>query len=506
MANTWTVEAILTWISMHINYFTLEFFSSSAGGNCWDKTDRAVLFAVLLRLNLTAIRIPFSIAFGLVTSAKRKALARLQTIWSWRTLWKSQRTLKEACQVWVWGRRPLWSMTFVIWSQACGLQLAFRRPLARSTGSYSESVILLVIGHAVVARCFNLDSRMNELRLHIASEPPWATWHNFISQWPYSWNVSRQIGAWIAVPALFGIIAQAFDSHQISWKFGQMSFQQLTKVSGSHPWVGSIGAGSQVVVAILGKEQWSNTLLGYVGVPSVPSPSEVIAPRIMIVWVVWQCQILVDKAEVWSPLGTWICTNFFQATLQANRVRDLTFAVAFFKLSTSFQNFRLCWPLFGSALPSESSPQIAEEFSVNFRACWVEGLEAYAQEAATQPWRPARWDIEIWEGNACEAWCSCTILHDVLARSYIYITSIQFLCTIWFAREDPWTWTCTLTELYLTHTMVHFATHSPEPHISARIIKELCETFQTLDPIHMLRLSVHGIQCITSRSTLSLFS
>ena len=285
-----------------------------------------------------------------------------------------------------------------------------------------------------------------------------------------------------------------------------MSFQQLTKVSGSHPWVGSIGAGSQVVVAILGKEQWSNTLLGYVGVPSVPSPSEVIAPRIMIVWVVWQCQILVDKAEVWSPLGTWICTNFFQATLQANRVADLTFAVAFFKLSTSFQNFRLCWPLFGSALPSESSPQIAEEFSVNFRACWVEGLEAYAQEAATQPWRPARWDIEIWEGNACEAWCSCTILHDVLARSYIYITSIQFLFTIWFAREDPWTWTCTLTELYLTHTMVHFATHSPEPHISARIIKELCETFQTLDPIHMLRLSVHGIQCITSRSTLSLFS
>ena len=182
MANTWTVEAILTWISMHINYFTLEFFSSSAGGNCWDKTDRAVLFAVLLRLNLTAIRIPFSIAFGLVTSAKRKALARLQTIWSWRTLWKSQRTFKEACQVWVWGRRPLWSMTFVIWSQACGLQLAFRRPLARSTGSYSESVILLVIGHAVLARCFNLDSRMNELRLHIASEPPWATWHNFISQ------------------------------------------------------------------------------------------------------------------------------------------------------------------------------------------------------------------------------------------------------------------------------------------------------------------------------------
>ena len=58
------------------------------------------------------------------------------------------------------------------------------------------------------------------------------------------------------------------------------------------------------MVAILGKEQWSNTLLGYVGVPSVPSPSEVIGPRIMIVWVVWQCQILVDKAEVWSPLGT----------------------------------------------------------------------------------------------------------------------------------------------------------------------------------------------------------
>ena len=139
------------------------------------------------------------------------------------------RTFKEACQVWVRGRRPLWSMTFVIWSQACGLQLAFRRLLARYTGSYSESVILLVIGHVVLARCFNLDSRMNELRLHMASETPWATWHNFISQWPYFCNVSRQIGAWIAVPALFGIIAQAFDSHEISWKFGQMSSNNSPK-------------------------------------------------------------------------------------------------------------------------------------------------------------------------------------------------------------------------------------------------------------------------------------
>ena len=61
------------------------------------------------------------------------------------------------------------------------------------------------------------------------------------------------------------------------------------------------------MVAILGKEQWSNTLLGYVGVPRVPrvpSPSEVIARQIMLVLVVWQCQILVDKTEVWSSLGT----------------------------------------------------------------------------------------------------------------------------------------------------------------------------------------------------------
>lgn len=291
---------------------------------------------------------------------------------------------------------------------------------------------------------------------------------------------------------------------RLPWNFMKIwtdVFQQLTKVSGSHPWVGSVGAGSQVVVAILGKEQWSNTLLGYVGVPSVPSPSEVIAPRIMIVWVVWQCQIPVDKAEVWSPLGTWICTNFFQATLQANRVADLTFAVAFFRLSTSFQNFRPCWPLFGSALPSESSPQIAEEFSVNFRACWVEGLEAYTQEAATQPWRPARWDIEIWEGKACEAWCSCTILH----LYYIYSISMYYLVCKRRSMNLNLHFDWTVLDSYdgtLCNSLTrgsHFCKKHPGTLWTAMKHFRLWIQSTCWDCV-----SVHGIQCITSRSTLSL--
>ena len=287
-------------------------------------------------------------------------------------------------------------------------------------------------------RRFNVDSRMNLDSLDERATMSHVGITLFING--HILAMCRQIGAWIAVPALFGIIAQAFDSRNFM-KF-PVSLERCHPTTHrsfwlpSSPIVGSFGAWSQVVVAILGKEQWSNTLLGYVGVPRVPSPSEVIARQIMLVLVVWQCQILVDETEVWSSLGTWICTNFFQATFETNGVADLTFAVSFCKLSTSFQNFRPCWLLFGSALLSESSPQIAEEFykfadgllgrrlgSLRARGCYsaVETCQVWDKKPGTQ--KLAR--------------------NDVLARSCIYFN----FCAIRFARDDPWTWTCTLTEL-----------------------------------------------------------
>ena len=140
--------------NLHPHYLTLEFFSSGAGGNCWDKTDRAVLFAVLLRFNFAAIRMPFSTSFGLVTSAKRKALARPSNHEE-DTL---EITLEITRNIYIRGMPSLsLGKEAALKDDVCHL-IAGMWP---ATGiqeaaptfycvSYSESLIWLVIGHVVL--------------------------------------------------------------------------------------------------------------------------------------------------------------------------------------------------------------------------------------------------------------------------------------------------------------------------------------------------------------------